>query len=358
MKKKIAIFLLLLILGFTLSFFIVRYIFDDSMEQQAIKEVKKDKKLQEFVYAWIQMKENYYTQMDSETMLQRSLSGLKNNSDNYTIIKNSNKRAQSQTASKSQNYSTVVLKDDFYIIKPVLFNRDEILNITPQIRDIAENHNNNNKHYVIDLRDNPGGEAKMEALLYCMLNPVSSVKVSLVDSKGTTKNQDFEEEFKKSNLFKGCDLSKGIVDFFRDKKFILWFNHNTGSAAEIFISKLMLNKRVELSLGERTYGKGIVQNNVYSNNEESNIHMMYTEGVISLNGKYTPQKYGIYPDYNIIFEGEKIKRMEDSVFINPPEGLIAINKETQHNFSIKDEELIKNKDEAYLKLTKDILYNK
>jgi carboxyl-terminal processing protease len=105
-----------------------------------------------------------------------------------------------------------------------------------------------NKKFVIDLRNNPGG------LLDSVKIATSFFTKDTNDIIVTTKSKSGKEVFRSSNLKDPF----GVIGKFKDLQFVILINEATASASEIFAGD-MRDWHDTLLIGTETFGKGSVQ---------------------------------------------------------------------------------------------------
>lgn len=440
--KKIEI---IIILAFIISFINI-YFYQykrETVEDKIIKEeIQKDDKLKAFVLAWHQMKTDYYSDISSTELLNRSLNALHNKEDvNYTKVNNGfheyydyltgirfyndkesgfisiaqiddnlkdykdkynlyygrevlkinnndmgelfSDKMKSKELSLSARYSLTLKDDNGDEIKINLPNynfkknkenynllenkkREEksfvyeennmlVINvsdsfdsfITSTLNSLNKKVKENKKYdgYIIDVRGNGGGSIAYESLLSCALG--ASVNIDGVNEAGKQKDILYKNKGRK------CEDYKDIVNYFKNKKFIIWMDEDSASATELFVSSLIFSDKVKFTVGENTYGKGIAQYTMLLPDYVLK-SFSYTSHILTVNKSYTTHVYGIAPNIKIEFEGKEIKRMVDLKHISPPAFLKRIPSKTYKEYIYKKEDLNK-KDEIYYKATKENL---
>lgn len=204
--------------------------------------------------------------------------------------------------------------------------------------------------YIIDLRGNEGGSLFEEYMLSCALGANPKL-VDGLDESGLKKEVLLSYKSDKDMLSKKCAKYQHIVDYFKDKKFIVWMDENSASATEIFISELIFSNKIKFTVGENTFGKGIAQKNVRLPDYPFK-SFIYTSHILTVNKDYTTQVYGIAPNFKIVFDGKDIKRMMDQPHISPPVYLKRIPVETykEYHYSKND---INKKDDVYYNITQE-----
>jgi carboxyl-terminal processing protease len=109
------------------------------------------------------------------------------------------------------------------------------------------------KNIVVDLRGNPGGLLPGGVDTAALFLDANAPVVFVADKKGVVDSQ--------ATLFPGVDL---------DDPLVLVVDGNTASAAEVFAAALQENGRAIL-VGEKTFGKGIVQTVKPMSNENGGV---------------------------------------------------------------------------------------
>ncbi|MCG8550416.1 MAG: S41 family peptidase, partial [Desulfobacterales bacterium] len=94
--------------------------------------------------------------------------------------------------------------------------------------------------FIIDLRDNPGGDLYQALDSAMLFLEKGALITSIKDNKGV-------REFKSTTS-----------PYNKTSRIVLWQNEKTASSAEIFIAALVANDRA-LSIGKMSYGKGTTQ---------------------------------------------------------------------------------------------------
>ena len=143
---------------------------------------------------------------------------------------------------------------------------------------------------IIDVRDNAGGHlTSVEAILESMLTK-NQITYQLKIGKRQTKLYGRAKNNKKYNI-------------------VLLGNGNSASASEILISSLMDNYNSKF-VGEKTYGKGTVQELVtLSNNEQ---YKITTKRWLTPNGKWVNDTKGIKPTDEIKMDEKYYETHEES----------------------------------------------
>lgn len=160
---------------------------------------------------------------------------------------------------------------------------------------LTEFENQNYDSLIIDLRDNPGGllsSAVEVADMFIDEGPIVSTKSRLL-----FENQEFKASKSKSIIKKGIPI-------------VVLINRGSASASEILSGALKDNHLAYL-VGERTYGKGSVQQVIPLSN---------IDGIkLTMARYYTPSdtnidKIGIPPDFEIS-NFEKMSEDEEKIFL-------------------------------------------
>ena len=152
------------------------------------------------------------------------------------------------------------------------------------------------KGYILDLRLNPGGLLSNAITLSDAFLPGGTI-VSTVDRDGYK------------------DTMKASKRYYTDKPLIILINKGSASASEIFSGAMKDNKRA-LIVGERSFGKGLVQ--------EVN-RLQAGSGInITVQRYLTPSgadihKKGIEPDVVVVLTDEDIKNKKDTQLIKAEE---------------------------------------
>ena len=172
--------------------------------------------------------------------------------------------------------STSILKGDIGYIKVISFSE----NTAKEFADALDTVRNENiSKVIVDLRDNPGGYTSAAVSMARMVVPEGVI----------IKTEFRNEEENKTYL---SDLDKKEFDF------CVLVNENTASSSEILASA-MQDSGAAVLVGERTYGKGVIQN-MFS--LPGGLGMKITTGkYITRSGKEI-NDVGIYPDFQVTNE--------------------------------------------------------
>lgn len=146
------------------------------------------------------------------------------------------------------------------------------------------------KKYVIDLRQNYGGETDICINLLSFIAPGS--KVTLYPKNG-------EQTVKTANENK--DVLKG--------RFVVLIDEATASASEIMASAIKQYTDNAVLIGSKTYGKGVFQNKVKL---DSGDYLTYTAGYFTVGGWECWQGKGIEPDVEIEMDSALIGTNDDA----------------------------------------------
>lgn len=142
------------------------------------------------------------------------------------------------------------------------------------------------KALVIDLRDNGGGYVEPAVKIADEFLEKGSVIVKTVNKKGSTT----------------VNKASSSGDFMRGSLFVL-INENTASASEIIAGAIQDNDR-GLILGRRSYGKGLVQREVFLG--DGSAVRLTTARYYTPSGRSIQKPYNNYEDYN----AEVMRRFE------------------------------------------------
>ena len=244
---------------------------------------------------------------------------------------------------------------------------------------------------IIDLRGNKGGNL---VTVSCMLNTIIADS-DIIVQQTPVKNGELAPEDEilsyhftnKGPIIMGAFTSTYSISY--NKHIIVLVDVFSGSASEIFAGTIQDKKRGWV-IGDRTFGKGSVQNFSYlpaSSNDSSSDKLLLgsTSAIYTLNSGRSPQNSGIIPDFRFSRKGEPIEMEDPSEYVSPeswiftnsikienkqweqnrPEEITrlknCINKDNKMGFNLKQK--IRN-DERYkrpfvgdyqLELAKDIL---
>ena len=175
-----------------------------------------------------------------------------------------------------------------------------------EVKKALENFDSKNiKKIIVDVRDNPGGELGGVLGTLSLFVPAGKLLLTI----------DYKKE--------GYDLRlKSQADFVEtDRKVIVLVNENSASAAEVFAGGIMYND-IGITVGERTFGKGSVQEFMGLYNPEGhNIgDMKLTVATYSLPNGESIHEVGIKPTH-------KVKNVFEEL---PKEGLCALLYEKKY----------------------------
>ena len=114
-------------------------------------------------------------------------------------------------------------------------------------------------HFVFDVRGNLGGElASLYAVLANFLRKDDLV-IAMVYADGTRKEHRVAP-VTYTDEKAGCSVREEQIGQYRDLDFVVLCDERTASAAEAFTAALRDFGLTKAIVGQRTYGKGIVQN--------------------------------------------------------------------------------------------------
>ncbi len=150
----------------------------------------------------------------------------------------------------------------------------------------AFNNLSNAKGLIIDLRNNPGGLLTTATAITDMLVPKGTI--TYIEDKNGKKNYSYSDE----NYY--------------NKPLVILVNENSASASEV-LSGAVKDFGVGKLVGEKTYGKGVVQN-LYKLSDDSGIKVTiakyYTPNGICINGT------GIEPDIKVLNDENSSKDLQ------------------------------------------------
>lgn len=159
------------------------------------------------------------------------------------------------------------------------------------------------KGYIIDLRLNPGGLLTNAIVLSDAFLPGGTI-VSTVDRDGYK------------------DTMKASRRYYTDKPLIILINKGSASASEIFSGAMKDNRRA-LIVGEKSFGKGLVQEvNRLQDGAGLNITV---QRYLTPNGTDIHKK-GIEPDVVVELTEEDVKNKRDSQLIKAEELMLEMIK--------------------------------
>ena len=147
-------------------------------------------------------------------------------------------------------------------------------------------NNKNIKHYILDLRNNPGG----------LLSQAIKISDLFLDSGEivSTKSRKSSEN-RKWFAKKGDVLNGGTI--------IVLINYGSASASEIVAGSLKDHKRAIL-IGERSYGKGSVQSIIPLDNNGA---IRLTVSKYYLPSGSSISEVGVIPDFELEEEGDDFR---------------------------------------------------
>ena len=192
---------------------------------------------------------------------------------------------------------TEIKNDSIGYIRLTSFNQ----NSSSQIKDkINKFKKKNIKHYILDLRNNPGG----------LLSQAIKISDYFLDSGEIVSTKSRKNSENRKWFAKKGDILDG-------KTFIVLINYGSASASEIVAGSIKDHKRAIL-VGERTYGKGSVQSIIPLKNDGA---IRLTVSKYYLPSGKSISEIGVMPDFEVEEEGDNFR----------------INTETdnQLNFAIK-----------------------
>lgn len=215
-----------------------------------------------------------------------------------------------KTLSNKENWLRIEIQD---------FQETTIEEVAFHIRNLwalAKNNNQNLTGIVLDLRGSPGGLVPTSAGLASLFlkEDQDIVNVNIAGKTvDTLKSVNFVNE----------PWSKWA----KTAPIIIWDNKATASAAEILLSALREHDRVKFVLGDRTFGKGTVQN----------IYELKNGGQLKLSSAWytTPkgnyiQGHGEIPDYEIQYP-ESIKEKISNYSENQLKGYLKAPSDNENN---------------------------
>jgi carboxyl-terminal processing protease len=134
--------------------------------------------------------------------------------------------------------------------------------------------------FIIDLRDNPGGDFYQALDAAMLFLDKGALIASIKDNKGI-------QDFKSTTL-----------PYNKTSRIVLWQNEKTASSAEIFIAALVANNKA-LSIGKISYGKGTTQT-IFELSDGS--ALILTVGWLLTPHKTKYNNRGLEPIYEILSE--------------------------------------------------------
>ena len=183
---------------------------------------------------------------------------------------------------KLVNVESKIFDNDIGYIKLKMFDNDVSKKFKEHLDKLTEK---NIRGLLIDLRDNPGGDYKEVVNIASFLLSKDDLIVYTED-----RNKKRTEEYAKGE---GLDLPIGIL-----------VNGNSASASEVLSGALRDNNKAWL-LGEKTYGKGLVQ--VVVNFKDGSGLKLTTAKYFTPSGECVQEK-GLEPDYKV-----EVSKNEDNL---------------------------------------------
>lgn len=223
------------------------------------------------------------------------------------------------------------LEDGYYWIRLTRFSE----RTTDELYDAIKNANkdskasNGLKGIILDLRNNPGGLLDQAV----SVSDVFLESGTIVSIKGRKENTERIYEAKKQPT----DVKVPVV---------VLINAGSASASEIVAGALRDQKRA-LILGERSFGKGSVQNIIPLSDGSGlklTVALYYTPNGSSI------QAEGIVPDLEVVFEQPRTDEKENSRFLLREQDL---NRHLENSKDKKENNVKNNKDEGKEQLAKD-----
>ncbi len=150
------------------------------------------------------------------------------------------------------------------------------------------------KGIILDLRNNPGGYLEVAVDIAGWF--LSTGDLVAIEDFGNNNNQNKTTEFRASGL--------GAL---KNYPLAILVNQGTASAAEILAGALRDNRGVKL-IGEKTFGKGSVQELVNLKNDSS---LKVTVAKWLTPKKYSISESGLEPDYKVTITEDDIKNNKD-----------------------------------------------
>lgn len=215
-----------------------------------------------------------------------------NKKDNYKILVNRNDEEMSFNLKKEnviiKSVSSKTIKRDNkkigYIYLSIFSNAT-----TKQFIDTLNNLNNENVDaIIIDVRENTGGH--LTTLINILSELISKEKIIYQTEKDKTISKQY---------------SLGNKDF--DKQIVILQNSNSASAAELLSISLKENLNA-IIVGEKSYGKGTVQEYSYLSN--GNMYKYTTKKWLSPKGN-SIDKTGVAPDIEVSLNDEYYENPTD-----------------------------------------------
>jgi len=163
-------------------------------------------------------------------------------------IKEYNIKRETIAGFEVESETKLVKNDNFLKIRIQDFQETTANEVAAEIR-----NNWKKKDYkalIIDLRSSPGGLVTSSAQLASLFLPPNKTVVNI------KTRFDSEESTLKTIKYADEEWS----NWARQVPIIIWADKGTASAAEILLSSLRENNRVDFFIGQQTFGKGTVQN--------------------------------------------------------------------------------------------------
>ena len=171
------------------------------------------------------------------------------------IVREGQKTTQLKTLTRAiivvENIEYSLRKDGVFVIKLFSFNDDSDVKFQKALTEFA---NSNSNKLILDLRNNPGGYLDSSVNIASWFIKEGGIIVS--EDYGAKQDRDIY-------------ISKGY-DLLKDKKFkmVVLINKGSASASEILTGALQEHK-IATVIGEKSFGKGSVQEVIPVNNETS-----------------------------------------------------------------------------------------
>ncbi len=125
-------------------------------------------------------------------------------------------------------------------------------------RAIRELQSGGAKHFVFDVRNNPGGDLQSIKAVMSFFLKQGDLILSSIDRNGTTVTSYHAEPATHTGEYASCNVAPEEVGMFADLDMVVLCNENTASAAEVFTAT-MRDYGLAKIVGETTFGKGIMQ---------------------------------------------------------------------------------------------------
>ncbi len=115
------------------------------------------------------------------------------------------------------------------------------------------------EHFIFDVRNNPGGDLKsIRAILSFILNKDDLILQS-IDRNGRVESSVYAGASIEVGNYASCTVREEEVGMFHDLDFVVMCDGSTASAAEVFTASLRDHGLAKAIIGEKTFGKGIMQ---------------------------------------------------------------------------------------------------